>query len=47
MVEMSPNTGWSTTWCSNVFCDKGANGQRWSYDLPDIDTTVVPKTLSY
>ena len=35
VVEMSPNTGWSTTWILSALRDNGANGQLWSYDLHD------------
>ena len=45
VVEMSPNTGWSTTWMLSALRDNGAKGQLWSYDLHDTCTKFVPKTL--
>lgn len=46
IVEMSPNTGWSTTWILSALRDNGGAGQLWSYDLHDISTKFVPKSLA-
>lgn len=45
-VEMSPNTGWSTTWILSALRDNGGQGQLWSYDLHDTSTKYVPKALA-
>lgn len=46
VVEMSPNTGWSTTWILSALRDNGNNGQLWSYDLHDTSTKLVPQDLA-
>jgi predicted O-methyltransferase YrrM len=46
VVEMSPNTGWSTTWILSALRDNGNNGQLWSYDLHDTSTKLVPQHLA-
>ncbi|MET0516451.1 MAG: class I SAM-dependent methyltransferase [Nitrospiraceae bacterium] len=46
VVEMSPNTGWSTTWILSALRDNGNNGQLWSYDLHDTCTKLVPQDLA-
>lgn len=46
VVEMSPNTGWSTTWILSALRDNGRNGQLWSYDLHDTATKLVPQGLA-
>jgi predicted O-methyltransferase YrrM len=46
VVEMSPNTGWSTTWILSALRDNGGDGQLWSYDLHDISTKLVPQYLA-
>ena len=46
IVEMSPNTGWSTTWILSALRDNGNNGQLWSYDLHDTATRLVPAHLA-
>lgn len=46
IVEMSPNTGWSTTWILQALRDNTAGGQLWSYDLHDTSTKLVPPDLA-
>lgn len=46
IVEMSPNTGWSTTWILSALRDNQEGGQLWSYDLHDTSTKLVPPQLS-
>ena len=46
VVEMSPNSGWSTTWILSALRDNRARGQLWSYDLHDTSTKFVPRMLS-
>jgi len=46
VIEMSPNTGWSTTWILSALRDNGQKGQLWSYDLHDASVKLVPPKLS-
>jgi predicted O-methyltransferase YrrM len=46
VVEMSPNTGWSTTWILSALRDNGRNGQLWSHDLHDTATKLVSQGLA-
>jgi predicted O-methyltransferase YrrM len=46
VVEMSPNTGWSTTWILSALRDNGNHGELWSYDLHDTATKLVPPPLA-
>lgn len=46
VVEMSPNTGWSTTWILSALRDNKTGGQLWSYDLHETSTKVIPKHLA-
>ncbi len=46
VIEMSPNTGWSTTWILSALRDNRQEGQLWSYDLHDTSTKLVPVRLS-
>lgn len=46
IVEMSPNTGWSTTWMLSALRDNQQDGHLWSYDLHNTATKLVPKELS-
>ena len=46
VVEISPNTGWSTTWILSALRDNQQGGQLWSYDLHDTSTKLVPPTLA-
>ena len=45
VVEMSPNTGWSTTWILSALRDNGS-GALWSYDLHDTSSKLVPDKLA-
>ena len=46
VIEMSPNTGWSTTWILSALRDNGGKGQLWSYDLHGTSTKIVPGALA-
>lgn len=46
VVEMSPNTGWSTTWILSALRDNQHDGQLWSYDLHDTSTKLMPPRLA-
>src|SRR5437867_2379561 len=46
VVEMSPNTGWSTTWILSALRDNETGGQLWSYDLHETSTKLIPKHLA-
>ena len=45
VLEMSPNTGWSTTWILSALRDNQQGGQLWSYDLHETSTKLVPSKL--
>ena len=46
VIEMSPNTGWSTTWILSALRDNQQGGQLWSYDIHDTSTKLVPPQLA-
>jgi predicted O-methyltransferase YrrM len=46
VMEMSPNSGWSTTWILSALRANADGGQLWSYDLHDTSTKLVPVALS-
>lgn len=45
VVEISPASGWSTSWILNALLDNGV-GKLYSYDLVDDSTRVIPENLS-
>jgi predicted O-methyltransferase YrrM len=45
VVEISPASGWSTSWILHALKDNGA-GTLYSYDLVDDSVRTVPKELS-
>jgi len=45
IVEISPGSGWSTSWILNAIRDN-TYGKLWSYDLVDHSTNIVPMDLS-
>jgi predicted O-methyltransferase YrrM len=46
VMEMSPNSGWSTTWMLSALRANDNGGELWSYDLHDTCTKLVPLRLS-
>lgn len=45
VIEISPGSGWSTSWILHALKDNG-NGLLYSYDLVDDSTRVIPRQLS-
>jgi len=46
VIEMSPNTGWSTMWILSALRDNRNGSQLRSYDIHDISTRYVPRSLA-
>jgi|CXWL01.1.fsa_nt_gi predicted O-methyltransferase YrrM len=46
VLEMSPNSGWSTTWILSALRDNDNGGQLWSFDLHATCQEFVPQSLS-
>jgi predicted O-methyltransferase YrrM len=46
VMEMSPNSGWSTTWILTALRANANGAHLWSYDLHDTSTKLVPLALS-
>ena len=46
ILEVSPNTGWSTTWILRALRDNHTEGRLRSFDLHDTCTKLVPQQLA-